>query len=241
MADHPAGNGDADVAELAVEKLTLDVPGRRLLSGADLSVDAGECVAVLGASGAGKTSLLNCVAGISTPTEGSVRIDGTVLSALSSAKRAKFRLEHIGIVFQFGELLPELSLVENVALPLRLVGVPRRESELRAHQKLERLGLATHAAAHPNSLSGGEVQRAAIARALVHGPLLVLADEPTGMLDEENTRLVASLLGELASESGIAVLMATHDPIATSAAARVLRIHDSRLVAAAKEPAEPIG
>jgi len=216
----------AEVLQLDVADLTLDVPGRRLLTEVALTVQVGECVAILGASGAGKTSLLNCVAGV----QGSVRIDGTMLSVLSPAKRAEFRLKHIGIVFQFGELLPELSLVENVAIPLRLLGVPRREAEKRAQEKLERLGLGGQAAAHPNSLSGGEVQRAGIARSLVHRPSLVLADEPTGMLDEVNTRLVADLLGELARESRVAVLLATHDPIVSSSAARVLRIRDGRLV-----------
>ena len=227
------------MARLEVENLTLEVPARRLLASTGLTVEAGECVAILGASGTGKTSLLNCVAGISRPTLGSVRIEGAVLSDLPPAKRAEFRLKHIGIVFQFGELLPELSVVENVALPLRLLGVPRREAEMRARDELDRLGLGGQAASHPDSLSGGEIQRAGIARALVHGPLLVLADEPTGMLDEENTRLVAGLLGKSAREWGVAVLVVTHDAVVASAADRVLRIRDRRLIPAGDfEPAQ---
>jgi putative ABC transport system ATP-binding protein len=220
------------LARLEVENLSLDVPGRRLLAGVGITVEAGECVAILGASGVGKTSLLNCVAGISTPALGSVRIDGTVLSELPSARRADFRLGHIGIVFQFGELLPELSLAENVALPLRLRGLPRRETETRTRHELDRLGLGGQAASHPDSLSGGEIQRAGIARALVHRPLLVLADEPNGMLDEENTQRVASLLGRVAREWGVAVLVVTHDPVVASAADRVLKIRDRQLIPA---------
>ncbi len=220
------------MARLEVEDLTLDVPGRRLLTDTGLVVDAAECVAILGASGVGKTSLLNCIAGISTPTLGCVRVKGTVLSELVPAGRAAFRLQNIGIVFQFGELLPELSLVENVALPLRLRRMPRREAERRARLQLDRLGLSDHAAAHPDLLSGGEIQRAGIARALVHGPLLVLADEPTGMLDEASTQIVAALLRRTARELGVAIVVVTHDPIVAAEADRVLRIRDHRLVSA---------
>lgn len=230
--DHRARHERVGVKRLEVENLALDVPGRRLLVGADFTAGAGECLAVLGPSGVGKTSLLNCVAGISTAASGSVLIDGTELSSLGAAKRSEFRLRHIGMVFQFGELLPELTLLENVALPLRLVDVPRREAERRAMGWLDRLGLGEHVQAHPERLSGGEIQRAGIARALVHEPVLVLADEPTGMLDEENTERVVGLLVETARELGIAVMVATHDPLVASAADRVLRIRDGRLIVA---------
>jgi len=231
VTDYPVRPSGAVLARLEIEDLTLELPRRRLLANTGIIVEAGECVAILGASGSGKTSLLNCVAGISTPTRGSVRINGTALSSLSQGKRSEFRLKHVGIVFQFGELLPELSLMQNVELPLRLLGVPRAEAQDRARDQLQRLGLGSHAGSYPDSLSGGEIQRAGIARALVHRPLVVLADEPTGMLDEENTKLVAELLGKASREAGVTVLMATHDPVVASVADRVLRIRDGRLAA----------
>lgn len=185
---------------------------------------------MLGASGVGKTTFLNCVAGISEPSSGTVHVDDTHIHGLSAAKRSEFRLRHVGIVFQYGELMPELSLVENVALPLRFSGVPRRDAQQLARAGLHRVGLADRAGSYPRELSGGEVQRAALARAFVHDPILVLADEPTGMLDEENTKLVANLLATAAHESGAAVLLATHDSVVAAAADRVVRISDRQIV-----------
>jgi putative ABC transport system ATP-binding protein len=220
------------VARLEVNDLTIDIPRRRLLTAAAFTVEAGECVAIVGASGIGKTSLLNCVAGVGAPTSGSVRIAGTNLTERTPAGRAEFRLRHIGIVFQFGELLPELSLIENVALPLRLLGSARNVAQAQAARELDRLGLADHANAHPDTLSGGEVQRAAIARALVHGPSLLLADEPTGMLDSDSTRRVAALLAAVARECDVAVLVVTHDPLVAAVADRALKIQDCRVIEA---------
>jgi ABC-type lipoprotein export system ATPase subunit len=217
------------VRRLTVEDLSLKVPARRLLAGASFGVAAGECVAVVGPSGVGKTSLLNCVAGIDTPAAGSVRIDDTDLSLLRADERAAFRLRHIGLVFQFGELLPELTLLENVALPLRLMDASRRDAEDRARSRIDSLGLSHRAQARPELLSGGEIQRAAIARALVHEPSVVLADEPTGMLDEETTAKVVGLLVETARQLGSALLLVTHDPLVASTADRVLRMRNVRL------------
>lgn len=212
--------------ELAVERLLVEVPGRTLLSDVSFSARKGECVALVGPSGVGKTSLLNCVSGISRPRSGSVRIGTTELTSLRPNDRAMFRLKHIGTVFQFGELLPELTLLENVALPLRLLNVPRKEAAGRARRWLDHLELETHAHARPEELSGGEIQRAAIARALIHGPGLVLADEPTGMLDEQTTDQIARLLIESTKPSGQVVLIATHDATVASMADRVLRLAD---------------
>jgi len=230
------------VGRLTVEGLSLEVSARRLLSGAGFGVDAGECVAVVGPSGVGKTSLLNCIAGIDTPAAGSVSIDDTELSVLRADERAGFRLRHIGLVFQFGELLPELTLLENVALPLRLMDGSRREAEDRALSMLDRLGLGQHARARPERVSGGEIQRAAIARALVHEPSVVLADEPTGMLDEETTAQVVGLLVETARQLGSALLLVTHDPLVASAADRVLRMSNARLcpIGDSARPAEAV-
>lgn len=215
---------------MRVSGLALDVPGRRLLDEVGFDVGAGECLAVMGPSGSGKTSLLNCLSGIAMPTSGWVWAAGTELTALGLSRRTEFRLRHIGMVFQFGELLPELSALENVALPLRLMGTSRREAERRASGWLDRLGL-DDGKAHPETLSGGEIQRVAIARALAHEPRLVLADEPTGALDEENSLRVVELLVGAAKDLGAAVIVATHDPLVASSTDRVLRLLDGRLVA----------
>lgn len=214
---------------LEVSNLSLDVPGRRLLDSVDLEAEVGECVAVMGPSGSGKTSLLNCLCGITTPSSGSMRINGVELTSLGLSERAAFRLRRIGIVFQFGELLPELTALENVALPLRLMGSSRGEAERRAGEWLERVGLSEHSEAHPDALSGGEVQRVGIARALAHEPRLVLADEPTGALDEDNTVRVMRLLTGAAKDLGATMMVTTHDPLVASRTDRVLRLREGRL------------
>ena len=223
---------------LEVIGLSLEVPGRRLLADVDFTAEGGACVAVMGPSGAGKTSLLNCLCGIVQPTAGSVSVDGTEVTGLRSSERAEFRLRRIGIVFQFGELLPELNLIENIALPLRLARVPRRVAEERAADWLNRLGMAGREDDRPDVLSGGEIQRAAIARALVHEPPLVLADEPTGALDEQNSRHVAGLLAEMAKVVGATVIVATHDPLVAAMTDRTLRLRGGRLAPAAVAAAD---
>lgn len=220
--------------------LTLDVPGRRLLDGLDLMVDAGECVAIMGPSGSGKTSLLNCLCGITQPSAGTVFVDDVDVSGLGTAARAAFRLRHVGLVFQFGELLPELTVIENVALPLRLLGVGRVEAEHRATQGLREVGVDDHGAKHPDALSGGEMQRAGIARALSHAPKLVLADEPTGALDEANAAIVTELLSGAARKSGSTVIIATHDPLVAAMADRVYRLRGGRLDSTAESRPNPV-
>jgi ABC-type lipoprotein export system ATPase subunit len=214
---------------LEARGLTLEVPGRRLLDGVDLVAESGECIAVVGPSGSGKTSLLNCLCGITVPEAGSVRIDGTDITRLNTSQRAAYRLHRIGLIFQFAELLPELTIVDNVALPLRLRGVPAEEAEQKATAQLACLGLNGHQRDHPETLSGGEAQRVAIARALVHDPALVLADEPTGALDEANARRVATLLRNTAKDTGATVVIATHDPLVASVADQVLRLREGHL------------
>jgi ABC-type lipoprotein export system ATPase subunit len=216
--------------QLDADGLSIEVPGRTLLSRVDLEVRSGESVAIMGPSGSGKTSLLNCLSGIAKPTSGSVWVDGVEITRLRASQRSAFRLQWIGMVFQFGELLPELTVLENVSIPLRLLGIPRREAERRADDWLGRLDLVGSERKYPDALSGGEVQRVGIARALVHEPPLVLADEPTGALDEENAEHVAGILASAAGDFGAAVIIATHDPIVASVASRVLRLRDGRLV-----------
>ena len=220
------------MGKLEVADLALEIPGRRLLNSASLAVNAGECLAIVGPSGVGKTSLLNCIAGISTPVAGSVTVDEIEVSRLPARQRSAFRLRHIGMVFQFGELLPELTLVENVALPLRLLGEDRRAAEERASAWLAAVGLADQARSRPELLSGGEIQRGAIARALVHDPSLVLADEPTGMLDEDNTERIVDLLIESTRRAGTALLIVTHNPTVARAADRLMMIRGRQLLVA---------
>ncbi len=228
-----------DLEPLEVSNLSLDIPGRRLLDMLDLEVGAGECLAIMGPSGSGKTSLLNCLCGITTPSSGSVWIAGVELTALRPSKRAAFRFRHIGMVFQFGELLPELTALENVALPLRLLGSSRRDSERQAEEWLERLGLGGRGEAHPDILSGGEIQRVGVARALAHKPLLILADEPTGALDEDNTARIAELLVGAVKELGATAIVTTHDPLVASHANRTLRLRDGLLAPAKEELDNP--
>lgn len=218
------------LTRLAVRNLSLDVPGRRLLDDISFELGAGQCFAVMGPSGSGKTSLLNCLSGIVVPSGGSVCVDGMELSSLGLSERSAFRLEQIGVVFQFGELLPELSALENAALPLRLQGLSRDKAETRATEWLDRLRIGACKEAHLDTLSGGEVQRVGLARALAHEPVLVLADEPTGALDEENTQLIIQLLVGSAREFGAAVVISTHDPLVAAKADRVLRLRDGRLI-----------
>lgn len=200
-----------------------------LLGDVTLSVAAGSALAVVGPSGSGKTSLLNCLAGITTPAGGSVAVGGTEITRLSAAQRAAFRLTNVGIVFQFGELLPELTVLQTVALPARLTGVRSVVAEQDAMEWLEQLSLMHLAQRAPTTLSGGETQRVGVARALARRPVLVVADEPTGMLDEKNSYLVTDLLLTASRRVGAAVVLATHDAVVAAAADRILHVHERRL------------
>ncbi len=209
---------------LTIRGLELSVPGRELLREATLGVNDGECVAVVGPSGSGKTSLLTCISGMLRPDSGEVGVGGVDVWSLSTRERAALRLAKIGVVFQFGELLPELTALQNVALPLRLLGVSRHESEATAGEWLTRVSLDDLGGARPEDLSGGEQQRVGIARALAKHPALVLADEPTGMLDVATTRQVAALLVDTSHEERIPCLVTTHDPVVAAMADRTVTI-----------------
>jgi ABC-type lipoprotein export system ATPase subunit len=198
---------------------------RRVLDGVSLEVDAGEVVAVLGRSGSGKSTLLHLLGALDRPDAGAVVLAGAELTKLRPRAQARARLNHIGFVFQSFHLIEELSGEENVLLPARLPGA-RRGGERRACQLIHSLGLRAIAARRPHELSGGEQQRLAIARALVNDPELILADEPTGNLDQENGAMVLELLRGLDHR---AVVMVTHEPEATAIADRVLHLHDGRL------------
>jgi putative ABC transport system ATP-binding protein len=183
----------------------------KALDGANMSVRAGEVVAVMGPSGSGKSTMLHCLAGIIQPDSGSVVYDGKELSAMPDQPRSTLRRTDFGFVFQFGQLVPELTCVENVALPMRLGGVKRREAEARARTWLDRLEVGEVAGKRPGEVSGGQGQRVAVARALVTSPKVVFADEPTGALDSLNGEHVMRLLTEAARETGAAVILVTHE------------------------------
>jgi ABC-type lipoprotein export system ATPase subunit len=182
----------------------------------------------MGPSGSGKTSLLSCLAGIREPDDGEVAVAGSSLERLGRRERCRLRLAAIGMVFQSGELLDELTVEENVGLPLRLRG----EGLAAVAPTLRSVGLGDRAGSWPAELSGGEVQRTAIARAVVGAPVLLLADEPTGALDEDLSKVVCQVLRERAAASGAALIVATHDPIVAAAMDRVVRLRRGRLEAA---------
>ncbi|MEU7827130.1 ABC transporter ATP-binding protein [Catellatospora sp. NPDC049111] len=196
------------------------------LRGSSLTVRAGEIVAVMGSSGSGKSTLLHCLAGIVRPDDGTVVYAGRQISAMSDVERSALRRRDFGFVFQFGQLVPELTCVENVALPLRLDGVRRKEAERRARVWLDRLEVGDVAAKLPGQISGGQGQRVAVARALVTEPKVVFADEPTGALDSLNGEKVMQLLGQAARDTGAAVVLVTHEPRVAAYADREVVVRD---------------
>lgn len=202
---------------------------RQVLRDLHVTFYQGEFVALFGQSGSGKSTLLNLVSGIEKPDAGQVIINQVDLTALRERERTLFRRDHIGFIFQFFNLIPTLTVLENVTLPQELAGKSSRETAVVAHQLLERVGLAQRQDAFPDKLSGGEQQRVAIARALVHDPMLLLADEPTGNLDEETGELVLNLLLELTRTAGKTLIMATHNPTIAHLADRVFVVHDGQL------------
>ena len=210
---------------------TYPVGGTQLtvLKGLDVSLERGEMVAIVGASGVGKSTLLHVVGGLDAADEGSVRIGDTVLTALTDADVVAYRNRHVGFVFQFHHLLPEFTALENAEMPMRIARRPPGERRARAAELLRRVGLAERETHRPGMLSGGEQQRVAIARALVMDPTLLLADEPTGDLDEHTADTLHELLREMHRERGLTSIIATHNPRLAAACDRVLRLEDGKL------------
>ncbi len=208
---------------------------RVVLQDVDATIARGELCVVIGRSGSGKSTLLNLVGGIDLPTAGEIRVEGVELTRASEEARTRFRRRHVGFVFQAFNLVPTLTVEENLRLPVELNGAGAAAARRRARALLEEIGLPDRAAAFPEELSGGEQQRVAVARALAHEPLLVLADEPTGNLDLDTGRQVLALLDRLTRQSGRTMLMATHSQEVVGLADRVLRVHAGRLVEAAVE------
>jgi putative ABC transport system ATP-binding protein len=215
-------------ALLAAHDLHKSYGATPALAGAGIEIDAGELVAVMGPSGSGKSTLLHCLAGIVPPDSGSVAYDGYDMSALTDAERSALRRSEFGFVFQFGQLVPELTCRENVALPLRLDGTPRRRAEQAADELLEQLEVAAVATQRPGGVSGGEGQRVAVARALVTDPRVLFADEPTGALDSLNGERVMKLLTAAARERGTAVVLVTHEARVAAYSDREVVVRDGR-------------
>ena len=205
------------------------------LDSISLSIEAGQATAVMGPSGSGKSTLLNVVGGLDRPTGGSVVVDGSDLSRMSESALARFRRTRVGIVFQFFNLLNNLTALDNVMIPAQLAGVGAGDARRRADDLLERLDMASHRSQYPARLSGGQRQRVAIARALINNPTLLLADEPTGALDSRAGEQVMAILADL-NRSGQTILLVTHDErLARANASRVIRLVDGAVVSDRRE------
>ena len=218
---------------LEVIRLTKSYPVARgslaVLRDLDLAVDAGEMVAVVGTSGVGKSTLMHVVGGLDRVDGGRIVVGGTDVTGLPDAELVRFRNRHVGFVFQFHHLLPEFSALENAAMPMRIAGLPPAEAEARARDVLEQVGLEERLDHRPGMLSGGEQQRVAVARALMMRPSLLLADEPTGDLDEPTAERLHELLREMHRLHDLTSLIATHNLRLAAACDRVLRLEDGRL------------
>lgn len=202
----------------------------KALRGANLSVERGDILAIMGPSGSGKSTLLHCLAGILKPTSGQVVFDGQDISKWSDAKRNQLRRENFGFVFQFSQLVPELSAIDNVALPLLLNGVNKTEAYKKAQEWLEKVGVAEVAEQIPGELSGGQAQRVAVARSMIIEPKILFADEPTGSLDSINSEKVMELFIKTAKEAGTTVIMVTHEPTIAAYADREVIVRDGVVV-----------
>ena len=219
---------DAIVRATGVRKVYHSGTEVEALSKVDLDVARGEMVAIVGPSGSGKTTLLNCLSGLERIDEGEILIDGTDLATMKDDPRTEFRARSMGFVFQAFNLLPVLSAVENVEIPMLLIGTGAREARRRAVETLEQVGLAPRADHRPDQLSGGEQQRVAVARALVHQPAVVWADEPTGNLDSESSASVMALFRSL-NKDGQTIVMVTHDQRIAAQASRTIAMRDGRI------------
>ena len=200
-----------------------------VLKGIDLHIDKGEVVSIVGPSGAGKTTLLQIIGTLDHPDAGSVIIDGIDVGQLNKKKLADFRNQHIGFVFQFHQLLPEFTAIENIMIPAYIAGVSHREAKKRAQELLDFMGLTDRAIHKPNELSGGEKQRVAVARALVNRPAVILADEPSGSLDSKNKEALHQLFFDLRDKFGQTFVIVTHDEQLASITDRTIHMRDGQL------------
>lgn len=211
---------------LELRDITKSFPQQRVLEGISLTVGDGESVAIMGPSGSGKSTLLHCMSGVLVPDQGEVLFDGQDVSAMSDAERSRLRLEHFGFIFQDGQLLPELTATENVALPQIMRGVPRSQAHSDAVDMLTRLGLGAYVDRYPGQLSGGQGQRVAIARALAGPPSVVFADEPTAALDQATGHEVMQQIVAVCQKFGVTLVVVTHDPKIADWCSRRVEIRD---------------
>lgn len=203
---------------------------RKILDNLSLTLEPAKYHAIIGRSGSGKSTLLNLIAGLDRPDGGNIAIDHTSMNTLSEDKLAQFRLQHIGIVFQFFNFLPTLTLLQNVAIPALLLGLSRQKADLLAREEMQQLDIGELHNRYPHEVSGGEIQRAAIARALINTPKLLLADEPTGNLDSANTEHILSLLRSIVTTRQTTLIVVTHDNEVVRMADKVYRLVEGRIV-----------
>ena len=211
---------------IQIEKLTKNFGDLQVLKGVDLSIEKGEVISIVGSSGAGKTTLLQLIGTLDKPTSGTIRFNGEDLGRLSSKRLAAFRNRHIGFVFQFHQLLPEFTALENIVIPALIAGRKRTEAETEAMQLLQVMGLQERAHHKPAEMSGGENQRVAVARALINHPDVVLADEPSGSLDSKNKEELHKLFFDLRDRYGQTFIIVTHDEALASYTDRTLHMVD---------------
>ena len=216
-----------------IKNITKSFGSLQVLKGIDLHINKGEVVSIVGPSGAGKTTLLQIIGTLDSPDSGDITIDGIDVRKLNQKRLADFRNKHIGFVFQFHQLLPEFTAIENIMIPAFIAGMSKSEAKKRAMELLDFMGLADRAKHKPNELSGGEKQRVAVARALVNNPSVILADEPSGSLDSQNKAELHQLFFDLRDKMGQTFVIVTHDETLASITDRTIRMEDGRL---AQEP-----
>ena len=220
---------------IEIKGVTKSFGSLQVLKGIDLCIEKGEIVSIVGPSGAGKTTLLQILGTLDKPDSGSVVVDGIETSTLSTNKLSEFRNTHLGFVFQFHQLLPEFTAIENIMIPAYIAGMKPKETRSRAEELLEFMGLSDRATHKPNELSGGEKQRVAVARALMNNPAVILADEPSGSLDSKNKEELHKLFFELRDKFGQTFVIVTHDETLATLTDRTIHLKDGRIVGEGSE------
>ena len=220
---------------IEIKGVTKSFGSLQVLKGIDLCIEKGEIVSIVGPSGAGKTTLLQILGTLDKPDNGSVVVDGIETSTLSTNKLSEFRNKHLGFVFQFHQLLPEFTAIENIMIPAYIAGMKPKEARIRAEELLEFMGLSNRANHKPNELSGGEKQRVAVARALMNNPAVILADEPSGSLDSKNKEELHKLFFELRDKFGQTFVIVTHDETLATLTDRTIHLKDGRIVGEGSE------